>query len=301
MNALATWATWVALALVAFLVGLAAAMAYGRHRWNAGTRRLHDALSAGSTVLVPERVDFAALASLPMPVQRYLRRVLVDGAPMVTGVRMRQRGSMRMSEAARAWKPFTSEQTVVTLRAGFCWSARIAMLPGMTVLVRDAYVAGRGTLRAALLGLITVAELGGTEDMAQAELMRFLAEAVWYPTVLLLGQGISWSAIDAQHARATITDGATRVSLVFSFDDDGLVDGIRADARGRTVGGITIPTPWSGRFWNYQQVSSMLLPFNGEVGWVLPEGLQPYWRGEIESVVMTFEACRVARQMQAAQ
>lgn len=286
MSALA----WLVLATLLLLL-VSAAAAYRRLRWNAATRDLHDALDAGRTTLLPAHVDLSDLsdlAGLPAPVQRYLRRVLRDGAPMVAAVRVHHCGSMHLSETARSWKPFTSEQEIVTARPGFCWSARIAMVPGVPVLVRDAYVAGQGTLRAALFGVATVARFGGTRDMAEGELMRFLAEAVWYPTALLPGQGVSWSAIDAQHARATLSDGAIRVSLEFSFGADGLVDGIRADARARIVAGKSVPTPWSGHFWNYRLVGAMLVPFDAEVGWVMPDGLQPYWRGKVQSMVHTF-------------
>jgi hypothetical protein len=43
--------------------------------------------------------------------------------------------------------------------------------------------------------------------------MRFLAEAPWYPTTLLPGQGVRWKAIDDSTASATIQDGDTRVTL----------------------------------------------------------------------------------------
>ncbi|MFB9245791.1 hypothetical protein IV454_17795 [Massilia antarctica] len=280
--------SWAALALVCLAACATAVLAYGHYRWNEAMRHLRDALTAQAVPIIPARVDFASLAGLPAPVQRYLRLVLVDGAPVVAGVRIRQIGSMKLSQAASRWTSLTADQQVVTQRAGFGWNARIAMLPGVHVLVRDSYVAGEGALRAAVFGLFTVAELGGTVDMAQGELMRFLAEAVWYPTALLPGHGVSWTAIDAQHARATLIDGAHTVSLVFRFDQHGLVEGIRADARGRAIDGKTVPTSWSGRFWGYRTVGTMLVPRNGEVAWELPEGLQPYWRGEVQRVVYAF-------------
>ncbi len=162
------------------------------------------------------------------------------------------------------------------------------MLPGVPVLVHDACIGGEGRLRAALFGLVTVADLRGTLDRAQGELLRFLAEAVWYPTALLPGQGVSWEAADAQCARATLTDGAVTVSLDFSFDEQGLVAGIDARARGRTVGGQTVPTPWRGRFWGYQDRGGMLVPLNGEVAWMLLDGMHPYWRGEMTSIVHAY-------------
>jgi len=44
--------------------------------------------------------------------------------------------------------------------------------------------------------VLTVADARGTPEMARGELMRFLAEATWYPTRLLPGNGMSWDAID---------------------------------------------------------------------------------------------------------
>jgi len=72
--------------------------------------------------------------------------------------------------------------------------------------------------------------------------MRFLAEAVWYPTALLPSQGVHWEAIDDVSAKARLTDGAITVSLDFRFDGNGLVTGTRAAARHRMVNGKLVVT-----------------------------------------------------------
>ncbi len=118
--------------------------------------------------------------------------------------------------------------------------------------------------------------------------MRFLAEAAWYPTALLPGQGVRWEALDRRSARATLTDGATTVTMSFRFNDSGVIDTVTAEARGRTVGTKVIPTPWQGRFWNYQERGGMLVPLEGEVAWLLPEGAKPYWRGRITEMEYEF-------------
>ena len=38
--------------------------------------------------------------------------------------------------------------------------------------------------------------LGALGEVAQGELMRFFAEAAWYPTALLPSQGVRWQAVD---------------------------------------------------------------------------------------------------------
>src|SRR3712207_6139748 len=69
-----------------------------------------------------------------------------------------------------------------------------AVMPGLPVRVHDAYVAGEGILHASLLGLFPVVDMRGTSDVAEGELMRFFAEAAWYPTALLPSQGVRWEA-----------------------------------------------------------------------------------------------------------
>jgi hypothetical protein len=56
---------------------------------------------------------------------------------------------------------------------------------GLPVRVHDAYVTGEGILHASLLGLFSLVDMRGGGNLAEGELMRFFAEAAWYPTALL--------------------------------------------------------------------------------------------------------------------
>jgi hypothetical protein len=226
-------------------------------------------------------VDLRELVGLPAPVQAYFAKALSEGQPKVASVRVRHEGAFNMGETTDRWKPFTSYQRVITRPPSFEWNARIRLLPGFGVRVREAYVAGEGLLQAKLFGVFTVASARGGGDFARGELMRFFAEAAWYPTALLPSQGVRWEALDARSARATLAHGSISVTLRFSFGADALVDTVQAEARGRMVGKEIIATPWRGRFWNYAEREGMRVPLEGEVAWLLPEGEKPYWRGRI--------------------
>lgn len=266
----------------------AAITAYGAFRWANGTQQLRSRLQASRMPIKPQVVDFRELEGLPAPVQRYFRKVLQEGQPLVAGVHVQHQGTFNMGETTDQWKPFTSDQQVITRRPGFDWNGTVRMMPGLTVRVHDAYVAGEGLLQAALLGLFPVANLVGTHEVAEGELMRFLAEAAWYPTALLPSQGIRWESVDADSARATLVDGDIALTMLFSFNDQDVIETVQAEARGRTVGKQVIPTPWHGRFWNYQERENMQVPIEGEVAWLLPEGTKPYWRGHITEVAYEF-------------
>lgn len=265
-----------------------AAAGMGKMKWSAETRALRTRLDAARRPVKPETVDFNTLMALPSPVQRFFRTVLKDHQPVLAGVRVKHHGMFNMSKSGDKWHAFTSDQMVVTQRPGFDWDARIGILPGLNVHVRDAYATGEGILHAALLGLFTVAHLHGSRDVAEGEIMRFLAEAAWYPTALLPSQGIRWDAVDASSAKATLEDGNVKQTLLFTFTEAGLIDSVRAEARGRTVDGRVVPTPWQGRFWNYAQRAGMSIPLDGEVMWMLPEGSKPYWRGRIAEIAYEF-------------
>jgi len=276
------------IAVSVIVIAVAAAVVYGALRWDAGTRELRARLEAARIPVEPQVATFRELERLPAPVQRYFRTVLKEGQPMVSGVRVQHRGTFNMSETGERWKPFTSDQRVITRRPGFDWNGRVAVMPGLSVRVHDAYVAGEGILHAALLGLFSVVNLRGTREVAEGELMRFFAEAAWYPTALLPSQGVRWDEVDFRSARATLVDGSVTVTMLFSFNDDGTIHTVRAEARGRTVGDQIIPTPWQGRFWNYQQRGGMQVPLDGEVAWLLAEGAKPYWRGSITEIAYEF-------------
>lgn len=282
------WLKAILLILLLLAIIILVVVFYGRVRWQSRTKKLHEEMQAARFQTSTKTYDPRDLADLPAPVQRYLRAVLKDGQPLVAAVRVNHTGTFNMSETAEQWKPFRSTQRVITHRPGFVWDARIGMAPGMTVFVRDAYVAGEGILVAKLYGLLTVMEQPSTPELAQGELMRFFAEGAWYPTIFLPGQGVDWQAENDMQASATLSDGATTVKLVFNFDPQGLISSVRSDGRYREVDGVQLATPWQGRFWDYQLHEGMLVPLEGEVAWLLPEGPKPYWRGRIDHIEYEF-------------
>ncbi|CAN5887591.1 hypothetical protein BH11PSE8_BH11PSE8_32690 [soil metagenome] len=132
--------------------------------------------------------------------------------------------------------------------------------------LRDGYVAGSGILQADALGMFTVAELGGPGVIARGELMRYRAEAAWYPTALLPSQGVRREAMDDSAAREALTDGEVRATLKFRFDTAVPIESVRREARGRMVGDAIVMSPWEGRWSNYQNRGGMRVPLQRAAG-----------------------------------
>ena len=154
--------------------------AIGSKRWTERMATLTRELEAGRNLgsvkpLHPNEItphNLHELEGLCTPVQRYFRAVLKNGQPIVSAVTIDMAGTIDMSAPAEQWKSFTSIQSVVNAsagsRPGFIWDAKIAMLPGIEVHVDASYIAGKGLLRAAMLGLFTVADMGGGGAISKA-------------------------------------------------------------------------------------------------------------------------------------
>ncbi|MFM9928297.1 DUF6544 family protein [Variovorax sp. H27-G14] len=276
---------------VALFAGVAAAatsaLAFGAWRWRRSHAAFRAKMLAARRPMAVKVYNAVETEALPPPVRRYFRAVLQEGQAMVSGVRLSQRGRFRQSLASDTWQPLRATQRVTTHPPGFGWDARIRLALGVRVFVRDAYVLGTGSLRACVLGLVTVADLHDTPEIARGELMRYLAEAVWYPTALLPSQGVRWEAIDDTSSRATLTDGATTVCLEFRFRADGLVAAVWAASRPRSA---TESAPWLCRLDSYERRAGMCVPLFAEVEWQLPAGPAPYFQGRLTGIVYEFDA-----------
>jgi hypothetical protein len=214
-------------------------------RWKSRTDKVRHQLEAAGVVRGAAYSD-GAIEGLPLPVQRYFRAVLEEGQPLITHARVVSSGTFNLGEPPESdWKPFTATQDFYPAAPGFVWDARVRMAPGLSAFVRDSFAGGQGSTFAAVLGLVTVANSLGTPGIAAAALMRYVAEMPWFPTTMLPGQGVIWTPLAGNAARAMFTASATTVSVDFSFGEDGLISGCAA-LRDNDKFGSTLP--WGGRY-----------------------------------------------------
>jgi hypothetical protein len=276
---------WASIGAAAGGIAAAAAVgvAVGTARWHRETARAVGLLGGAErapdgkeTVFTREMLD-----GLPAPVARYFQFALAPGQRLIRRARVEHAGTF----AARPgrWAPFASVQQVAVRPPGFVWDAAIRVGPGVQVRVRDSYLRGDGSMQAAAAALVTVVDQRGTPEMASASLMRYLAEAPWFPTALLPVEGVEWRTVDDSTARATLADAGTSVTVDFHFGAGGEIVRVSAD-RYRDVGGTPVLTPWVGRSWDYERRHGMMIPTAGDVQWVTPGGSLPYWRARVVAV-----------------
>ncbi len=213
----------------------------------------------------PSTRAWPEVASLPPPVARYQVLAVGDRAPVRT-LRLSHGGTFRTSPTAKA-VPIRGTQLFTADPPGFVWKGRIRFAPGVWVDARDMLILGEGSMRVLLDDTLPLANARGPQ-LDQGAALRLLAEMVWYPTALFDARTVTWSAVDQDHARATLRLPGREVSGVFEFGPDGLPVAFAAERF--TDKGVL--RPWGGVYRDWRAVSGMRVPFEADVTWQLASG-----------------------------
>jgi len=224
------------------------------------------------------------LEGLPAPVRAYFENTLQEGRPYIDSVRLKQDGKLRLGDASSSWRPFTATQHVTVDPPGFFWDASITLVPFVSLRIRDLFRDGDGSAEVSLFGIVPLDRGEPSQELNEAELVRYLAEATWYPTALLPSEGVQWEPIDDRTAKATLDHGDVSASLTFSFNEDDEVTRVHTEERYRRGADGFEPTPWSGYWHSYQRRNGIRIPMEGEVVWHLPDGDLEAWQGQLTEI-----------------
>jgi len=229
---------------------------------------------AASPRLPGAPISEAELAGLPPPVAAHLRAAGVVGQPRATVARLRHGGRFLPSRDV-GWKPIAGEYVVTPGAPAFLWYGRIRVAPLVPVVARDGFSLGHGRMRVKLFGAIPVADVRGPE-MDQAGFDRLLAELTLVPTALLPGPSLRWEPIDEGSARAILTSGGLRASLVFRRDPATGAATLEMQ-RGHQEGDRIVPRPFRARISGEPlRAGGFALRRRLEGSWLLPEGELAY-------------------------
>jgi hypothetical protein len=168
------------------------------------------------------------------------------------------------------------------------------MSPLLTVRVRDQYLDRHAAMQAQAASLIRLVDEHDQPELNEGALHRYLAEAVWFPTALLPGPGVTWSPVSATAAVVTLIDGPHQVSLEFRFGPGGEIVRASTPSRYRSVPRGYVPTPWTCIYDQYVAVGDTQVPTQAEVAWNLPSGPFSYFRGEVTAIGHRFSSDEAA-------
>lgn len=205
------------------------------------------------------------LTGLPEPVRRYFSHVLSEGQLYIRNVRLLHNGQFKTG-LDKDWVAIKGEQYFTTDKPGFIWKGKTNMFTA-----RDMYLADKGRLVVSLFNMFRIVD-GHGEKFDQGELLRWLAESVWFPTNLLPSERIQWVAIDDTTARLIFTYQGLTVDYIVTFNSIGEIT--RFETK-RYMGDGGLET-WAGIVSMYQKINEVTIPVSIEVMWNLKAGSFSY-------------------------
>eukprot|EP00887_Chlorella_sp_A99_P004914 scaffold4.g4914.t1 len=175
------------------------------------------------------------LEEAPACVREFLARAVRDGRRFRLFT-LTQVGKVRLSPGG-GWREAHATLRACPLEPAFVWRATAALALFVTLQGCDSLVGGAG---ASGWQLWRAAPAGGSRELDQAMLVRWLADAACYPQALLPSRYLGWEAVKGSplEALAVLRYRGVCVRCTFRFDRFGRVQSMRSmDAARRLPGG----------------------------------------------------------------
>ncbi|SHN14019.1 DUF6544 family protein [Mucilaginibacter sp. OK098] len=218
-------------------------------------------LFALSNSVSHKKFSYRQLVGLPEPVQRYFKHILTEGQPYINYARLIHTGQFKAGPDKK-WASIKGEQYFTMEKPGFIWKGKTWMFTA-----RDMYIRGKGRLIVSLFSLYNIVNAEG-EKISQGELLRWLAENVWFPTNLLPGKNLGWTAIDTHTAKLTFNHNELSCCYIVTFNNKGEITQFETK---RYMGEESLET-WVGKLGNYKEMNGIMVPTSIEAIWKLPKG-----------------------------
>lgn len=216
---------------------------------------------------------YSQLKDLPEPVRRYFKHVMKEGQPYISYVRLKHNGQFKAGPN-KDWVPIEGEQYFTTEKPGFVWKGSTAM-----VTARDMYIFNKGRLVITIFSLLKIAD-GKGEKYDQGELLRWIAESVWFPTNLLPNESLHWNPIDNQTAQLTFNYNGLSLSYVVVFNNIGEITQVQTK---RYMGEASLET-WVGKVSHYKELNGILVPTEIEAIYRLEKGDYSYAKFNVKTI-----------------
>ena len=217
--------------------------------------------------------SYSQLQGLPAPVQRYFRHVMKEGQPYINYVRLMHDGQFKTAPK-QDWVNIKGEQYFTTAKPGFIWQGSTAMYTAC-----DMYISDKGKLNVSLFSLFMIAG-GQGEKYDRGELLRWLAESVWFPTNLLPNENLQWKPVDTHHAQLTFTYNGLSLLYLVAFNDK---DEIAELETKRYMDEENLET-WIGKVSDYRANNGVIIPFAIEAIYRLKEGDYSYAKFSVKRI-----------------
>ena len=241
-----------------------------------GVRQFEKKLTADQTVLLSKlstvdekSVTEADLQPLPPIVQQWLRNSGVVGKPVVTGLRLKQSGKMKLKPGGD-WMNFSATQYFNTVQPAFIWDTRVEMMPLIFFNGRDKFENGQGDMLIKMLSLVNIVNERNNPKVNSGTALRYLGEMSWFPSAAL-SRYLTWKQVDSLRASATLQAGDQLVEGLFTFRPGGELVSFEAE-RFYGGGADAKKERWLITNTGYRDFDGFHIPYRSMVTWKLKEG-----------------------------
>lgn len=253
----------------------------GVYTTNAFVEERADDLIQSAQTYPAEKFYYSEIDSLPAPVQKYFRFAIKEGTAKPRFVRIKQSGKFKTNVGAE-FKDLTAVQYSISSEPGFIWSGDINFADVIWIRGIDTYFEDTGSLLIKFMSGITISNESG-EEVAQAQVVRWLLEGLWYPSALLPSENLSWSPIDSTSAEIKFKKNNIEINVLVSFNEDGSIEQVKTKRYMTTNAGPML-TDYTGYFSEYEEINGITIPTHGEVEWNMEDRDFRYGKFDIDKI-----------------
>ena len=220
----------------------------------------------------------ADIATLPNPVQKYIRYTGAVNKPKVKNMKIVFDGEMR--DKGKDFFKFTSVQYNFFDEPTRLFFMKAKMY-GVPVPGYHCYQNERATMQIKLLGLFNVVNIKGIE-MNKAETVTVFNDMCLMAPAALIDKRIVWTAIDSLSAKANFTNGRNSITAVLYFNEKGQLINFISDDRYAVneMKQYRFSTPVK----DYTEMSGRNIWKYGETIWHYPDGEFVYGKFTLKSI-----------------
>lgn len=232
-----------------------------------------DTLFKNSGEIQNKNFQYSQLQNLPEPVQRYFKLVLPEGQPYISYIRLEHDGQFKIGPDKK-WTNIEGEQYFTTQSPGFIWKGSTNMFTA-----RDMFLSGKGSLTVSLFSVIRIVDAKG-EKYDDGELLRWLAESVWFPTNFLPSDNLGWTAVNSDQAELIFTFDKKELNYLVTFNQNGEIVSFQTK-RYMNEDSLEI---WEGKVSSYKRINGMLIPTMIEAVYKLKTGDYSYAKFNLKNI-----------------
>jgi len=226
--------------------------------------------------------DLSAIEALPEPARRYFRYTIAPGTPLVSAVEIRMAGQLGLgTKEAPAYRTMSAHQ-ILAPPAGLVWRLQAGPISGS-----DAATPDTSWTRFWLLNLIPIVRVSGSPDHHRSAFGRIVSEgAFWVPASLLPGGNVTWEAVDANTARASVTYGGYSQSVDLTVEASGQPSRVVIQRWSNANPDKTFrEQPFGGYLSDFREIGGYRLPMRVEGGNLIGTAdYFPFYQAEIRSI-----------------